>query len=105
MHTTERLIVADEVLVPERPRMLPPALSRTQRSPAHLRCECGVCGAHSYALPDDIDIQRCGNCLNAGLSPIEEIVQQPLMWGDPSPRDDAPGEIRTRAARVKSPAL
>lgn len=50
-----------------------PALARTQRSSMHVRCECGECGVHSYSLPENVEVDRCGNCLTRSLSPIEEI--------------------------------
>ena len=52
---------------------LAPALARMQRSSMHVRCECRECGVHSYALPENVELDRCGNCLTASLSPIVEI--------------------------------
>jgi hypothetical protein len=57
--------------------------TRTPRGAVHLRCECAVCGAHTYARPDAIDTERCGNCLSAGLLPIEEVATPAARWGRP----------------------
>jgi hypothetical protein len=53
---------------------LAPILARTQRSCLHVRCECSECGAHTYSLPENVQVDRCGNCLTRSLSPIEEIT-------------------------------
>jgi hypothetical protein len=52
---------------------LAPILARTQRSSLQIRCECSECGVHTYSLPENVQVDRCGNCLTRSLSQIEEI--------------------------------
>lgn len=72
----------DQINGLERTLELPPLLARTQRSSLHVRCECPVCGAHSYARPDQLEDERCGNCLSTGLNPIEEVAPPCSSWGN-----------------------
>jgi hypothetical protein len=36
-----------------------------------VRCECGVCGAHAYAVPGNRGSGRCGNCGGFDLLPLQ----------------------------------
>lgn len=58
---------------------LAPVLARTQRSSLHVRCECGECGAHTYSLPENVEVDLCGNCLTRSLSPIEEVSSEDAL--------------------------
>lgn len=87
MHSSNRSSNEVEVAAPS----VSPFSSHTRRNPLNVRCECGVCGAHSYARPDRLDEERCGNCLSTGLAPIQEVASPPARWG--SRRHD---EVRVR---------
>jgi hypothetical protein len=38
--------------------------------PGEVRCECLVCSAHAFALPDVRGSGRCGNCGSHDLQPL-----------------------------------
>ena len=38
--------------------------------PGEVRCECQVCSAHAFALPDVEGSGRCGNCGSHDLRPL-----------------------------------
>jgi hypothetical protein len=55
---------------------LTPALRRRRfgPEPGEVRCECLVCSAHAFALPDVTGSGRCGNCGSHDLRPLAPLA-------------------------------
>ena len=42
--------------------------------PGEVRCECLVCSAHAFALPEVEGSGRCGNCGSHELKPLASLA-------------------------------
>ena len=47
-----------------------PRRRRFGPEPGEVRCECMVCHAHAFALPEVEDSGQCGNCGSRELRPL-----------------------------------
>ena len=52
----------------------PPRRRRFGPEPGEVRCECLVCRAHAFALPEVEGSGRCGNCGSHQLKPLASFA-------------------------------
>ncbi len=51
-----------------------PRWRRFGPEPGEVRCECLVCSAHAFALPEVEGSGRCGNCGSHELKPLGSLA-------------------------------